>query len=266
MCYVPPTPEANSGLLLRLLHLFAFRVQLVEERRVPINDLATQRRMRPEIADLIRPAVYPNLKDAPQVQKYPPVKGMRRNLFFWDHAVPEDMSGTVASSKTNRYRRCTQTGATEYSWCEKFVPDLSNDQIHSMREERHSVENPVQRIILERRSITGNRVKTMFILSNQAMSVGFAEAVSALRVGCMVLRRDVNTVSLSLSLSGDLANEFIGISQFPGTRPSLCQDWCSTFSSKATRSMETSPSSLRTSGSSLCSGTWLAGLASCTCR
>ena len=65
-------------------------------------DLATQRRMRPDIADLIRPSVYPNLKDAPHVKAYPAVKGMRRPLFFMDHAVMEDKSGTVASSKTNR--------------------------------------------------------------------------------------------------------------------------------------------------------------------
>lgn len=75
----------------------------MEEERVKVHDLATQRRMRPEIADLIRPAVYPNLQDAPHVEEYPPVKGMRPNLFFWDHAVMEDDCGAVASSKTNRY-------------------------------------------------------------------------------------------------------------------------------------------------------------------
>lgn len=78
-------------------------MQLVEEGRVKVHDLATQRRMRPEIADLIRPAVYPNLRDAPHVKGYPSVKGMRRNLFFWDHAVKEDEAGAVASSKTNRW-------------------------------------------------------------------------------------------------------------------------------------------------------------------
>ncbi|CAM9107878.1 unnamed protein product, partial [Hapterophycus canaliculatus] len=88
--------------------------RLVEERRVPVHDLATQRRMRPEIADLIRPAVYPNLKDAPHVLRYPSVKGMRRNLFFWDHAIPEDSSGTVASSKTNRHEAKLVAGLVLY--------------------------------------------------------------------------------------------------------------------------------------------------------
>lgn len=73
---------------------------------MPVFDLATQRRMRPDIADLIRPAVYPNLQDAPQVESYPSVKGMLHNLFFWDHAMMEDASGTIASSKTNRCVLC----------------------------------------------------------------------------------------------------------------------------------------------------------------
>eukprot|EP00904_Undaria_pinnatifida_P008335 jgi/Undpi1/4631/HiC_scaffold_18.g07985.m1 len=88
--------------------------RLVEEGRVKVHDLATQRRMRPEIADLIRPAVYPNLKDAPRVESYPSVKGMRRNLFFWDHAVKEDESGTIASSKTNRHEANLVAGLVMY--------------------------------------------------------------------------------------------------------------------------------------------------------
>ncbi|CAM9306733.1 unnamed protein product [Pylaiella littoralis] len=88
--------------------------RLVEEHRVRVHDLATQRRMRPDIADLIRPAVYPNLRDAPHVLGYPSVKGMRRNLFFWDHAVPEDKSGSVASSKTNKHEAKLIAGLVAY--------------------------------------------------------------------------------------------------------------------------------------------------------
>ncbi|CAN0349445.1 unnamed protein product, partial [Scytosiphon promiscuus] len=58
--------------------------------------------------------VYPNLKDAPHVLQYPSVKGMRRNLFFWDHAVPEDSSGTVISSKTNRHEAKFVAGLVLY--------------------------------------------------------------------------------------------------------------------------------------------------------
>ena len=39
--------------------------------------LSTQRRMRPEIANLIRIPLYPNLLDAEEVKHYPDVKGIQ---------------------------------------------------------------------------------------------------------------------------------------------------------------------------------------------
>ncbi|KAF9358201.1 hypothetical protein BGX26_002268 [Mortierella sp. AD094] len=56
----------------------------------PLSRLTIQRRMRPEISSLIRNTLYPNLEDGGRVFQYPPVSGMARNLFFMDHAHPED--------------------------------------------------------------------------------------------------------------------------------------------------------------------------------
>ncbi|CAM9147741.1 unnamed protein product [Discosporangium mesarthrocarpum] len=89
--------------------------RLVHEGRVPVQTLSTQRRMRPCIADLIRPAVYPNLADAPTVLEYPNVKGMRDNLFFLDHNVLEDdVTDSVINSKTNRHEANLVCGLTQY--------------------------------------------------------------------------------------------------------------------------------------------------------
>lgn len=41
--------------------------------------------MRPEISDLIRRTIYPQLKDHVSVTQYPPVKGMVHDVFFLDH-------------------------------------------------------------------------------------------------------------------------------------------------------------------------------------
>lgn len=38
---------------------------------------------------LIRAPLYPQLKDHPAVTAYPHVKGMTKDLFFWDHDVKE---------------------------------------------------------------------------------------------------------------------------------------------------------------------------------
>ena len=63
--------------------------RLVKTGRVPSSPLATQRRMRPEICDLVR-HLYPYLVDGKQVLKYPDVSGMATNVFFMDHRNPED--------------------------------------------------------------------------------------------------------------------------------------------------------------------------------
>lgn len=51
--------------------------------------LKQQYRMRPEIANLIRPTIYKELFDHETVLSYPDVKGMAKNLFFIDHDYPE---------------------------------------------------------------------------------------------------------------------------------------------------------------------------------
>ena len=64
-----------------------------ERRGVPVHTLQSQRRMHPEISQLVRLAVYPTLKDATEVVgAYPPVKGFpgAGRLIWLDHTEPED--------------------------------------------------------------------------------------------------------------------------------------------------------------------------------
>ncbi|KAG0209060.1 hypothetical protein BGX28_000160 [Mortierella sp. GBA30] len=66
--------------------------RLVRARKnaLPSSELTIQRRMRPEISSLIRNTLYPRLEDGETVLSYPNVIGMGANLFFMDHAHPED--------------------------------------------------------------------------------------------------------------------------------------------------------------------------------
>ncbi|KAF9155352.1 hypothetical protein BG015_010198 [Linnemannia schmuckeri] len=57
---------------------------------LPMSHLTIQRRMRPEISSLIRNTLYPELEDGEKVLTYPDVAGMGANLYFMDHAHPED--------------------------------------------------------------------------------------------------------------------------------------------------------------------------------
>ncbi|EXK85316.1 hypothetical protein FOQG_10676 [Fusarium oxysporum f. sp. raphani 54005] len=71
---------------------------------IPVAQLNVQRRMRPEISQLIS-TVYPKLQDHPSVLTYPDVVGMRHNVFWLDHNQPEAQpaEGPHASSYCNRW-------------------------------------------------------------------------------------------------------------------------------------------------------------------
>ncbi|KIL87971.1 hypothetical protein FAVG1_08853 [Fusarium avenaceum] len=66
----------------------------------PFAQLNVQRRMRPEISQLIR-RVYPNLQDHPTVFNNEDVVGMRKNLFWLDHNHPEDTGGDGTRVKSH---------------------------------------------------------------------------------------------------------------------------------------------------------------------
>ena len=59
---------------------------------MPIAQLNVQRRMRPQIANLIRKTMYPRLEDHSSVADLPNVVGMRDNVFWLNHNNMEDTS------------------------------------------------------------------------------------------------------------------------------------------------------------------------------
>ncbi|KAG0003706.1 hypothetical protein BGZ65_001414 [Modicella reniformis] len=65
------------------------RLVTAKTNPLPMSRLTIQRRMRPEISSLIRNTLYPDLEDGDNV-KYPHVSGMGADLYFMDHAHPED--------------------------------------------------------------------------------------------------------------------------------------------------------------------------------
>ncbi|KAG0223692.1 hypothetical protein BGW41_005428 [Actinomortierella wolfii] len=64
--------------------------RLVTTGKIPSSPLATQRRMRPEICNLVRKSLYEYLEDGEMVLAYPHVSGMAKDLFFMNHRHPED--------------------------------------------------------------------------------------------------------------------------------------------------------------------------------
>ncbi|KAF9433981.1 hypothetical protein BGZ76_008735 [Entomortierella beljakovae] len=69
----------------------------------PLSHLTVQRRMRPEISSLIRNTLYPRLEDGENVNWYPEVPGMGKNLHFMDHKHPEDTNDEFGMSYANSF-------------------------------------------------------------------------------------------------------------------------------------------------------------------
>eukprot|EP00961_Rhodomonas_salina_P036444 489781-Rhodomonas_salina.1 len=81
--------------------------RLVSQVAMPFETLQTQRRMRPEIADLIR-TLYPELQDHATVSDHPNLRGFGDNLVFMDHGEAEDGANAAdqvftANSKSNSF-------------------------------------------------------------------------------------------------------------------------------------------------------------------
>ncbi|KAF5326320.1 hypothetical protein D9611_000022 [Ephemerocybe angulata] len=87
--------------------LYRFDMSLMERLSssgFPMSQIDVQRRMRPEISNLIRKTLYPKLIDNDLVKNYPDVRGFTKNVFFLDHEHPEnDGSADDTSSKFNTY-------------------------------------------------------------------------------------------------------------------------------------------------------------------
>ncbi|GJE94480.1 P-loop containing nucleoside triphosphate hydrolase protein [Phanerochaete sordida] len=69
----------------------------------PMSQINVQRRMRPQISDLIRRTLYPKLEDHASVTTYPAVRGMHKNAFFFDHRHKENGGEDDSISKYNQF-------------------------------------------------------------------------------------------------------------------------------------------------------------------
>ncbi|KRT86701.1 hypothetical protein AMK59_960, partial [Oryctes borbonicus] len=68
------------------------------------NVLTVQHRMRPEIAKLIAPNIYPHLQNHKSVHDFPPVRGIDRCLYFITHKYPEEESADQSKSNVHEVR------------------------------------------------------------------------------------------------------------------------------------------------------------------
>lgn len=96
-------PSTNVYELARDYHL---DVSLFE--RLILNGLracvlSVQHRMRPEVARLIVPSIYPHLENHKSVLEYPEIRGVNDSVFFLEHSEREvgDSSDADSRSRVN---------------------------------------------------------------------------------------------------------------------------------------------------------------------
>lgn len=144
--------------------------------------LNVQHRMRPEIADLIRPTIYRELVDSDSVRDRPKVKGMRQNMFFFTHSVPEDGARDDEKSKKNSFECKFLLGLCEYLVAQGYRPDeiviltAYNGQMIQLVQERKSHEKLHGIRITVVDNYQGEEAKIILlslVRSNESGSIGF---------------------------------------------------------------------------------------------
>lgn len=88
-------PTTSVYKLAQMYHMDISLFERMLNNNVNCATLTTQYRMRPEIANLIRPTIYAQLLDSEKVQSYPDVIGCDHNLFFIDHENLESMVSLI---------------------------------------------------------------------------------------------------------------------------------------------------------------------------
>ncbi|XP_069677593.1 NFX1-type zinc finger-containing protein 1-like [Periplaneta americana] len=94
-----------SPAVYKLAIKYNFDISLFErmlKNNMQCSVLKVQYRMRPEIAQLITPTIYPELENHSSVTEFESIRGVLKSVFFITHEYPEDQM-TEASSHRNKH-------------------------------------------------------------------------------------------------------------------------------------------------------------------
>ncbi|XP_062540843.1 NFX1-type zinc finger-containing protein 1 [Armigeres subalbatus] len=153
------------------------------KNRLNVVCLEEQHRMRPEMADLIRPSIYRELADNESVRGRPNIRGMRKNMFFFTHTVMEDGLGRDdEKSKKNSFECKFVLGLGEYLVAQGYRPEdiviltAYNGQMLHLVQERKSHEKLHGIRITVVDNYQGEEAKIILlslVRSNDTGSIGF---------------------------------------------------------------------------------------------
>ncbi|KAJ8731576.1 hypothetical protein PYW07_004740 [Mythimna separata] len=163
---------------------------------VHARTLTTQRRMSPNFVELIVPTIYEKLNSHPSVRSYPDVRGVKNNLFFYNHDVFEDSEGMEDSwSHRNTFEARWCVALADYLLKMKYSPDeitiLStyNGQVSLLRDmtKKHDSLRHVRVTAVDNYQGEENRIVILSLVrSNRDGKIGFLTATNRI---CVALSR-----------------------------------------------------------------------------
>uniref|UniRef100_H2Y581 AAA+ ATPase domain-containing protein n=1 Tax=Ciona savignyi TaxID=51511 RepID=H2Y581_CIOSA len=92
-------PSPNVHELATKMNLEISLFERLVRNNLPYAKLTCQHRMKPRIADLLRPHIYETLTDNKNVKEYEDIRGVDKSVFFISHQHKEDM---IVNGKTKR--------------------------------------------------------------------------------------------------------------------------------------------------------------------
>jgi len=97
-------PKPNDYHLATDCNLEVSLFERLVKNKLPLATLEVQHRMRPVIAELVCPHIYPTLINAAEVCEYESIRGVKHNVFFVNHTNTEDdVNGEVLLSHSNQF-------------------------------------------------------------------------------------------------------------------------------------------------------------------
>ncbi|XP_071440457.1 NFX1-type zinc finger-containing protein 1 isoform X2 [Hetaerina americana] len=161
---------------------------------VRFDTLRIQHRMRPDIADLVYPAVYPVLENHPSVLAYEDILGLKKNLYFITHTYREDTAMDDLSKKNQHEAEflialCRHIILQGYDPCQITILTTYLGQLFLLTEERerHSLIKNVRIAVVDNFQGEENDIILLSLVrNNEEGNVGFLASENRI---CVALSR-----------------------------------------------------------------------------
>lgn len=198
--------------------------------------LSIQHRMRPDVADLIVPHIYTDLKNHEVVTKFEDIKGVSKNVFFINHSYNEDQEAD-SKSKVNEHeakfiiKLCKYLILQGYDSSKITVLTTYSGQLFVMKKLVDDVIRKVRFTVVDNFQGEENDIILIsFVRSNEEGEIGFLKVANRVCVALSRAKKGLYCIGNFelLAEKSDLWKNIVGtLQQKQGIGPSLqlmCQN------------------------------------------